>query len=61
MSDDPLRDDMERLADIGDEILAGTPIGDFDLAEHERGFVLAYTRKGVENALGPADAAKEKP
>lgn len=50
MSD--LADDLERLADIGDQILAGTPIEGFDLTEMERVFVLGYTRRGVDDYMG---------
>lgn len=41
--------DMERLGDIGDLVLAGEPIESFDLTDIEREFVLAYTRRGVED------------
>jgi hypothetical protein len=43
-----LRDDMERLADIGDEVLAGTPIESFELGECELAFVLGYCKRAVE-------------
>ena len=43
--------DLERLGDIGDRILAGEPFEGFDLTSIERDFVLAYTRRGVEQYL----------
>lgn len=48
MSDDSLRADCERLADIGDLVLTGTPIELFDLGEYELRFVLGYCRAGVD-------------
>lgn len=50
-----LGDDAERLADIGDQVLAGTPIEEFELGECEILFVLGYTRAGVNGALGPVE------
>ena len=50
---------MDRLADIGDQILAGTPIGQFDLTEIEVVFILGYTRQAVESYMGDADAEDE--
>lgn len=44
-----LREDIERLADIGDQVLAGEPIESFDLTEYECCVVLGYTRRGVED------------
>jgi hypothetical protein len=46
-----LAEDIERLANIGDEVLGGQPIESFDLTDHERGFVLGYTRRAVEDFL----------
>jgi hypothetical protein len=39
-----LPEDVERLADIGDLILAGASIGEFGLTENERHFVTGYVR-----------------
>ena len=46
-----LDDDLERLGDIGDEVLRGTPIESFDLTEIECEFVLGYTRRAVEDYM----------
>jgi hypothetical protein len=43
-------EDLERLADIADRILAGEPIETFELGDGERGFVLGYTRGAVNDA-----------
>ena len=48
---DELAADIERLADIGDEILAGTPIEEFDLTENETIFVLGYTGEAVRRFM----------
>ena len=39
-----LSEDVERLADIGDLILAGASISEFGLTENERHFVTGYVR-----------------
>ena len=44
---DPLRDDCERLADIGVRVLAGEPIESFGLTANEMWFVWAYTEFAV--------------
>jgi hypothetical protein len=52
-----LRDDAERLADIGDQVLAGTPIEEFELGYFELTFVIAYCKRSVEDFLGPVESA----
>jgi hypothetical protein len=37
-----IADDLKRLADIGDQVLAGTPIEQFELGEFEIRFVVGY-------------------
>lgn len=50
-----LGDDEERLADIGDRVLAGTPIEEFELGKFEIRFVLGYCKRAVEDFLGPVE------
>lgn len=45
-----LAEDIERLAEIGDLILAGASMGEFGLTENEQHFVRGYVRAAL--ALG---------
>lgn len=46
-----LPEDIERLEQIAERILAGEPFESFDLTYYERLFVLGYTRAAVDQGL----------
>lgn len=46
MSDD-LSEDVERLVDIAERVLAGEPIESFDLGEYEIHVVVGYTTRAL--------------
>lgn len=44
---DPLADDMARLVDIAERVLAGEPLESFDLGQYEVTIVSAYCQHAV--------------
>ena len=50
-----LYEDAQRLADIGDRVLSGEPIENFDLGEYEILVVASYCRRAIEKFMPDPD------